>query len=219
VAPIERAAYLLSLGAVILAWLLARRRLAHRPVALLLMIGLAGDAFRRALRVAVLAPARAALAGAPYMGAPRLAFHAEQALFLAWLASLVAAAIQTFAAESAKPRRGLILAIWAATVLTLTLTYPATRGPVLARCYLAAELTAILISGAAIVNWVPRRRSPELHHLAIALVVAAECVSALAGPWRTNLFGSWPLAQVVYAALFGSLIVLQGGALWLMSSE
>jgi hypothetical protein len=223
-----RAALVLSAGAVTLAWMVSRRRTDYLPVALLLSLGLVDDVARYALAVFVLAPAHALVGAAPLEGWARFAGHADTSLFLAWPAALAAAALVTFdpafegdLERRDRRRRRVLLAVagsWALVVALLAVNYPVTRGPMLARCYLAAELVGLLVGIGAIATWVPARRWPEIWHVAIALVVAGELASALAGPWRVDLFGSWSLAQVSHALLLAVLIVLQGGLLWISSS-
>jgi hypothetical protein len=211
--------------AAVLGWGLAARSPAHRPIAWLLSVGFGSDVARRLLRVAVLAPARVALGTAPYGGAARVAFHAESALFLAWPAAIAATALVVLlrpaegdATEARQPRDVLGVAlVWALVMGALAASYPLVRGSLLARCYLGAELAALVVGVGALATWIGRRRTPEVRHVALALVLAAELVSVLVGPWRVGLFASWTLAQAVYVALFGVLILLQGGAWWMSS--
>ena len=212
----ERAGYLASTAAAVLAWVIARRQVEHRTVAVLLSIGLGCDVVQRTLRFAVLAPAHLRFGRAPLEGWALVVGQLSQALFLAWPAAMVASVRVSFDVSGASTRRSFLLigVAWVAASATLALTYPITRGPVLARCYLAVELVALLVTAVTIGRWVRERRTPELHHLSIALVATAE-LCTLVGPWRYDLFGSWPLAQSVYLTLFGVLVVLQGGSLWL----
>jgi hypothetical protein len=213
----ERALYLASLAAVALSWAIASRVRAHRPVAALLSVGFGVDVARRALKFAVLAPAHARFDPAPLEGWSRAGGHVETALFLAWPAALVATARVIFDEDGGKRRRLSAVSVamlWAFSVGALALAYPITRGAVLARCYLAVELASLLVVIVTIGAWVQERRSPEVHHVVVALVATAE-LCTLMGPWRINLFGSWPLAQSVYLALFVVLLMLQGGALWM----
>jgi hypothetical protein len=212
----ERAVYLASLGAVFLAWIVTRRHAEHRPVAILLSIGLGCDAARRALYYSVFAAAYARFGSAPFEGWPRALAHVDQALFLAWPAAIVAGALASFGGREQRTRPSIagVAVSWVIAVGALVLTYPITRGAVVARFYLGVELLALLAVIVTIGAWVRKRRSPQLHQVSVALVAGAE-LSALAGPWRINLFGSWPLAQAVYLVLFGVLLLLQGGSLWL----
>jgi hypothetical protein len=210
----ERAVYLASIAAVVLAWAIARRRSEHRPAAILLSVGLASDVIRRALYFGALAPAYLRFGQAPFEGWARVAGNLDQALFLLWPAALVALARVGFGRASARRSLAQVAAAWATAAAALVIAYPLTRGAVLARCYLAVEIAALLAVAVTIGAWVRERRSPELHHVAVALAATAE-LCTLGGPWRINLFGSWPLAQTVYFTLFVVLLVLQGGSLWL----
>jgi hypothetical protein len=217
-------AYAFTVGAAALAWMIARRRVEHRSFALLLSIGLAVDVARYGVRV-LLAPL---LGAAPLEGWARAAGHVDEALFLAWPASLAAASLVTFVAEPnddlEHQRRTVrvlasVAATWLLAVVALVVTYPITRGGILARYYLAAELGAIVVGIGSIATWIPARRAPEIWHVSIALVVVAEFVDAIVGPWRVGIFGSWSLGQLVHALLCALLIVLQGGLLWMLSSS
>lgn len=216
------AAYVMTLGALALAWAIASTRAKYRPVALLLTIALTVDLARRANGVFFLAPAHARFGAAPFDGWARVAGALDEALFLAWPAAIAASALVTFEpapfdAADAIARRARVLRavalVWLLAVVALVATYPITRGPVLARCYLVGELAAIVVGIGAIATWIPARLSPEVRHVVIALVVGAELISALAGPWRFDLFGRWSLAVVSHALFFGAIIALQGGML------
>src|SRR4051812_1163686 len=82
--------YALSLTATALAWGIARRHVEHRPIAMLLSLGLASDVGRRLLNIAVLSTP------GPYAGTARVAYHIEQALYLAWLAGVTATSLRLF---------------------------------------------------------------------------------------------------------------------------
>jgi hypothetical protein len=95
--------YVLSITATILAWSLAGRRGGHRSVAYLLTCGLVLDVARRALRTLVLAPGYATLSGAPSTAWLRVAFHAEEAMFIAGPAAMAAASLAVFLRKSPWP--------------------------------------------------------------------------------------------------------------------
>lgn len=224
--PVLRAGYLFTICAAALAWGIARRRPEHRPVALLLTIDVVINVARRALAAYVLVPAAAQLGGAPLDGWARVAGHLDDALFLGWPAAIAATALVTFTpalfdedASRARRRRVMIAVaiVWAVAVAALVTSYPITRGAVLARCYLAGELAAIVVGLGSVATWIPARQSPDVRHVAIALVVGDALVSVLAGPWRFNVFGSWVLAQLIHALFAAVLTVLQGGFLWSQS--
>lgn len=81
-------AFALSILACALAWALVRRRPEHRPVALLLTLGLFADIVRQALAVYAIGPARASSGGAPLTGWARAAGHLDAALFTAYPAAM-----------------------------------------------------------------------------------------------------------------------------------
>lgn len=202
-------AYILSGTVMVLAWVVAHREPAHRLIAVLFTAALGSDLARRALRVLVLTPARARGGGEPFTGIARVACDLDNALFLSWPASLVAVSLWIFARRRPWPA----LAAWGAAVIALGLLYPATRGVLLQRCYLGADLAAVAVGIGSIAIWIRRRAWPELRHRSVMLVLAAECAT-LIGPWRVGPFARWDLAQVMYAALYAVLVVLHGGAAW-----
>jgi len=207
--------YASSIAATGLAWAVAWRRPGHRPVALLLTAGLAFDVARRALYLHAVAPGHEAAGAGPLEGWYRVAGHVHAALFIAWPAALAGAALRIFTARPAWPAA----CAWGVVSTALAAAYPITRGAVLARVFLAAELSALLVAIGAIAAWMPRRRAPAPEHVALALVLVAEVAAIVVGPWKLNVFGTWPLAQVAYATIFGVLVVLQGGVLWARMSS
>jgi hypothetical protein len=207
--------YALSAVATGLAWAVAWQRAEHRPIALLLTGGLAFDLARRALSLLALAPGHALVGAGPLHGWYRVAGHTHAAIFLAWPAALAGASLRVFLRRQAWP----IAFVWGVTCVGMAASYPLTRGAVLARVYTAAELAAIMVGVGAVAMWVPRREAPEPAHIALALVFVAEIVALVAGPWRFNLFGAWPLAQLAYASIFSVLVVFQGGWLWFRTSS
>lgn len=100
----------------------------------------------------------------------------------------------------------------------LAVTYPAVRGDGLGRVYLAAEVAALATSIGAFVVWVRRHEARGLHHTVVMFIVFMD-IALLVAPWREGLFVRWDLAQVMYAALYAALAVLQGGAAWIRSSR
>src|SRR5258705_458631 len=88
--------YALSLCATALAWVVARRRAEHRPIALLMTAGLASDVARRLLYVHALVPGYARAAGGPLTGWARITAHVDNAFFLVWFAAFTAAAMAIF---------------------------------------------------------------------------------------------------------------------------
>jgi hypothetical protein len=76
VSPLLVAGYVFSITATVLAWAIVAQRPEHRPVALLLSLGLAADLAQRVLVSAVLN------VPGPYAGGARLAFHVQEAAFI-----------------------------------------------------------------------------------------------------------------------------------------
>jgi hypothetical protein len=203
----------LSGVATALAWRVARGRPDHRPVAALLTVGFASDLARQALRTAVFLPARERFAGAPYTGWTRVAADADNALVLAYPAAIVAVALWVFLRRRPWP----VAIGWAVAVAALAVAYPVTRGAVLSRCYLGAELLAIAVTLGAAAMWLWRREPPTLTH-AVALLLGASEAATLVS-FRKGLFTSWTLAQAGYVTLYVILIVLHGGAVCGSSSS
>lgn len=198
---------------VVLAWLVARGRPDHRPVAALLTVGFASDLVRQALRVAVFVPARASFAGAPFTGWVRVAADVDNALFLAYPAAIVAVMVVVFLKRPAWP----VAVVWALIVAALAIAYPASRGAVLSRCYLAAELAAVAVTVGAAVTWFWRREAPTLTSGIALLIGASEAATLL--PFYKGLFNSWTLARVSYVTLYAILIVLYGSVVCGSSSR
>lgn len=204
------ALYLLLAVATVLAWLLARARRDHLPIALLLSTGLLCNVVRAGLRAAV--PTLATSPADPLAGWARAAAHLDDLLFLAWPAGLAVVAVHVLARA---PRWSWApAAALAAIVAGLAGAYPVTRGDVLRRCYLAAELAALAVGVFGVVQWARRgeRATPAL--LCAAFLVLGHFV-VLVGPYRFGLFGSaWYTAQVGYLLILVNLVLVQGAALW-----
>lgn len=194
-----------------LAALLARRP--SRPLCAALWGLLAADVARAALAALVLAPARLRLGGAPYGGLPRVAFHAEQALHLAW--PFVALGLCGHLLTEVRRRAwGFAAILWGSVALGFAATYPAVRGEDLIRGYRGVQAVAC---GLAAVTSVLGRRPPGFRagpeHLA-ALLLVAGCAAELAGPYL-HAGGPWWLAQVTWPlALAGVCLALARGRPW-----
>ncbi len=192
-----------------LAVVLARRRVDHRPVAIFLIGMTLANAARWALRTFVILPAQALAPGAPLHGLSRAAGHFDQALFFAWPAGIVALTIAVFSRRRPWP----VAIPWALMVAALVLTYPEIRGTATRPFYLAAELAALLVAIGLIVQWAWRREAMTCPRLSTLFIVGIDC-GTLLGPYRTNPFATWDLAQAMYAVLYVVLIVIQGGVAW-----
>lgn len=200
-------------GAVVastLAWDASRDRPAHRPVAALLTFGLAADAARRALRSFVLAPAYAALNGAPATGMVRAVAHLDQALFLGYPAALAAVTLWIFVKRRPWP----VLVGYMLTEIGLVATYPALRRQV-PTIYLGFQLACLTVAVGSLIHWmIFRKNPPTVPHWTVALMVVVEIAIVAAGPWRLGLFLKWDLAQMAYCMLYMMLIVIQWGWSW-----
>jgi hypothetical protein len=207
--------YILSALATALAWVVARRNVEHRSCAALLTFGLASDVVRRLLQVHAIGPGYARAAGAPLTGVSRVAFHVSEALFFAWLAGLVAVALRLFMF----PRRPLwpVAAAWGTIVVALILTYPTTRGAVLQRVYLGGQAVTMAVTWGFVLAWIrwPERGVPTFAQTCLAIVLMTELMQLFVGPWTENVFTAWPAAQLLYAVMFGFLMLLQGGISWI----
>ena len=191
---------LAALLAVVLAW----RRPSYRPTAGFLLGAFLASMVRLALRPVLLA------ASLPLAGLPRLVFHLEQALFLAWPLGIAALARWTFAGKRPWP----VLAAWALAVAVLVLGYPTIRGDLYRKVLLGIELAALAVAVASFVAFFWARQKPRLEHVAALFVFGTEGVT-LVGPWLAGLFAEgWRGALLSYSVLYAVLIFLQGGSLW-----
>jgi hypothetical protein len=211
----------LHAAAAVVAVGVAWRRREHGPVALFLGFTALASASTCMLQDYVLKPARLALGpGVPYTGGVRIAFHVSQALFLSWSACLAAVALAVLGRRRAWPA----FVVWAITLAGLVATYPETRGEVLQRWYLAAELGALAVGMRYAVGWLRRvasRDKPALNPaeslagVCTLILVAVDVCGVAVGAWRGNVYTDWHLSQVSYAVEYAVLIVLQiGGGIW-----
>jgi hypothetical protein len=193
---------------VALAWLVARKRPEHRYAAGALTVGLAADVVRKAILVWVLLPAEVIAGEAPLSGSARLACDIDNALFLAYPAALAALSLWTFL----RRRPWSVALAYALLVAGLAVAYPATRGDVLARVYVGADLAAVVVTIGAFVMWFWRRDPPTLTHGVAALLGLAELATLI--PYRFSIFESWTIARAAYMTLYAILIILYGGIVW-----
>ncbi|WP_437310277.1 hypothetical protein [Sorangium sp. So ce388] len=201
--------YGLAVLSAVLAWLVARHRPEHRPIAWLLGYGLASDVVRRVIRLNVLQPARAELGGAPFTGWVRVAGHVESALFVGWIAGVAALAVWIFG----RRRPWGVLAAYVVAVAVLVAGYPTFRGELLGKAYLALQLSALCVSIGFLLRWFASRERATVHHVATGLIIITE-LSMLAGPYRFGVFTTWELAQSMLIALYVTIIPVQGVAIW-----
>jgi hypothetical protein len=197
---------------VALAWQYAGTWPRHRPVAVFLSVALAADLVHWALGAFVLQPARAMLGTAPYGGIARAAFHVQQGTVLAWPFGLAALAAWVFLEEPLR-RHGAVLAgaLWTLSSLGLALAYPAIRGDVLGRAYLAVELAALAAVIATGVGWWQRVERPSLVEGTVIILGAVELGAIL--QWSPFVRG-WEPQVIAYFVAYGALIFVHMGELW-----
>jgi hypothetical protein len=200
-------AQLLQAITAILAVVLAGRVREHRPIAVFLCSIAGADLISWGLAAWVPPPSPD---GPPLMGLARVAADIDVALFLIWPAGLAGTALWVFL----RRRAWVVIPVWAATVAALVVTYPTTRGAVLQKWYLAAELAALAVTLGAIIQWAWKREVPRFHHVALMLVAGVDVAALIAGPWRGVIYDTWPLSQFMSVVLYTVLITMHGGALW-----
>lgn len=206
-----------ALSAALVAW----KRPEHRPVALFLgLCAVANDLARLALQRWAIVPARDAMRAAgldpvstPFTGWARVACDVEGALFLLWPAGLAALSVWLFA----KRRPWAVLAAYLLAVAVLVIGHPIFRYGGLRKAYLFAELAALMVSVGAFLRWF-RTEAPRLPHVVASCILTIDLGLLLLGPWKHGLFDAWSLAQVMYSALYGVIVILQLGALWITPS-
>lgn len=198
-----------------LAALVASRREDHRPFALFLTAIVLVSAVRWVLMTWWLVPYRASYPEAPLAGPALVAAHIDTALWLVWPAGLAAVSIAVYLRR--KP--WLVGVVWLLVSLAIAYAYPATRGDVLRRCYLAAELAALCVAAGSIGMWTRLHQSVTLPRACVLLLVIFDFATVVMGPWVGDPFHDWHKAQILYSMLYGSLILMQGGALWTRPSS
>jgi len=206
------ALYALSALATALAWMLARRRAEHRPVAVLLTVGLGADVAQRTLRTFYLGAVTQRLgADIPWTGLARLAATFFHALFLAWPAALLGAALVVFLRRGAWPAG----AAYAAGIAWIVVVHPIAGNGSLAQALTAAQLAAVLASLGCGLTWYlrPTTEPTSTAQAALALIIGVE-LTTLAFAWRTGIFANWHLSQAIYVVMYAVLTILQGGFVW-----
>jgi len=204
--------YALSAVATSLAWVLAQRKPEHRPIAALLAVGLGTDLARRVLRATYLGAEINRLGhDTPWTGWPRVAATASHALFLAWPAALVGAALVVFLARRAWPS----MAAWAVAVSAIVITHPIAGNGSLGRMLTGMHLASLAAAVGCGLTWYlgPSRKQTTTAQAALSLIVGVE-LTTLAFAWRAGIFAHWNLTQAVYVVLYAVLAIMQGGLVW-----
>ncbi|RTL30568.1 MAG: hypothetical protein EKK55_01820 [Rhodocyclaceae bacterium] len=176
-------------------------------VARLLEVLLGADLVRWALSLAVLEPARA-LGRTPFEGATRWAFHATQALFLAWSFGVVVLAWRLLARG---PFARVFAGVWAAIAALLAAGYPELRGAALGDLYRWIQLAAIGLALLAVAAPRPRTFRAGRAHLCTCFLIAG-LGAELAGPYLAkNVFTAWWVAQATWMPV---LVAVALAATW-----
>ena len=196
--------------AVMLAWILASKRPEHRPVALLLSLGLTVEVVQLALEVGVLAPLRASLGvEVPWTGWASVVGLVAKAVWMIWPAALTATVLVAF---GKKPWAAFIG--WACALAFFATAHPIAGDGSEARALAMVEVGFVAVSAAVLIAWYRQPMRPmNSAQFALTMIVATELVSLL-GAWRVGPFEQWPVSQVLYLVLFGVLILTQGRWLW-----
>lgn len=203
--------YLIAILSAVLAILLARRRAEHRPVALFLGAMVAIDLARLARRAIF----PLGDLPHPHAGLARLAFHVDEAGFIAWPFGLAALAIVVF---GGRPRPWFVLAAYVATLAGLVALYPSAyvRAEGLQRVYLAAFLASFALYVATLARWGGLRAKPSSEHAVLLILGALDLARLLA--FRGSIFEHWAAyALPVNVVSFGLISAVQGGFLWTSS--
>lgn len=198
--------YWIAVVAALLAFVLARRRAEHRPIALFLGAMVAIDVARLYLRGAF----GLDLPG-PYTGVRRVAFHLDEAGFLAWPAGLIALVVTLFTGR----RPWFVLAAWAGVCVTLIALYPSdlVRGASLQRIYMTAYLGALLAVIVGGLSWGARRLRPQSEHAVVFVIGAIEIARLI--PFHGSVYERWQIyAPMTNAVLYGLLAAMQGVFIW-----
>ena len=212
--PLQLAAFTAEMASAALAVLLARRRPEHRSAALALVMLLVAGAGRILLYGAFPPPG-----DGPIMGAARGLVYLDGALQLAPSAAVVGLASNVF---TETPRRAVaaVVAAWALASIALAVAYPSplVRGAGLTRVYLAADLTGLFVSLAALARWARLQRTPTTAHAVAIVLVLLDLAILLVpyGPWRNGLFGPYESVQVMVLVVFAAIAAVEG-VLWRFS--
>ena len=204
------ALYLLATTAAVLAWALSRRNPQHRIVAWCFTAYVVANAARGLLLAYVLPPPD----GPPLEGPLLIALYADRALYLVWRACLAAMAVLVLLRRRIWP----VGVVYAASVVALALAYPVTRGEVLRKVYLAADLAALFVGIASLAVWVRRREPSDLTARIVGVILISHLAAAIVGPYRLGLFGAeWALQQAAYLVIWSIVVLVQWNALWASS--
>jgi len=207
------ALYILSVLAVASAWGLARRDRTHRPVAVLLTLGLASDVAVRALQAFYLESARVRLGvSVPWTGTDRIVGHVSDAVVLLWPAALAGASIAVFLGW----RPWLAVAGYVLAVVAFIVLHPIGGNGSLPLALKAFNVASVAVAVGCAATWYMKTEKsgerPNTARAALLVLLPIELAS-LAGAWRLG-FAKWHLSQIAYLVMFSILVLIQGGSLW-----
>lgn len=199
---VEYASYAASGVATVLAVVVWRARPSHRPVALLLVAGLAFDIAQRVARIAYVGAPR------PFTGAHRVAFHVGQAAFVTYSFAVVSVCLVALAGRRAWPV-GLAMAAYLVVLVT---GYPVLRGEALHKVY--AVVQAGLVAATVVETVVPFVRRVRAGHEvspteAVVLAAAAAEFTLPFGAMLLDPFHRWGYARASYGAFYAVAIFVQ----------
>jgi len=192
-----------------LAWILSAKRSEHRPVAVLLSMGLVSELVDRAMDVTVLAPLRAQLGVSQWSGWAYAAAVADNAIMLVWPAALLGAAIRVFADRKPWPAA----CAWAGTTALFAVAHPFAGNGSQIQALLAARVFALVTVMGLLISWYRRRKPTNSAHTTMTMIVLTEVLS-LFGAWRMGPESTWLIAQALYLTMLGIVILVQGRFLW-----
>lgn len=198
-------AFIVKILAATMAVWVARGRREYVPIAVVLIISAVADILRLVISGAM-PPTSETASSSPGV---IVLYAVDSALWLTWPAGLAASALVVFLDR--KPWA--VLIAWAALAIGLAVSYPWARGENLRLVYLGAELTAQAVALGGALLWSTRRSPPGAEHAVLALLVAVELGTLIAGPWRA-IYTTWYISQLMYLGAFAAIIAVQGGALW-----
>lgn len=213
----EQCAALLLAACACLAIELARESRSYAPLRTGLLVLALIDAALAALRWTF-------LAGGPYFGLYRVAFHLQEALVLATFATIpLVAASPSVDGRRWRLLRGTVVLGAVVALAWLVLGYPTVRslpvvdrGAWLCACYLAVDVAALL--AACLALWWGRRSSPtpdaRTVRQVVACLVVGDAVLLAVGAWRRGLFGApYAAHQAGLCALYLVVAAVQARAL------
>jgi hypothetical protein len=176
-----------------------------------MIVALVTEGTLRALDALVISPLRAERGVATaWTGWARAAEHLADAVWLAGVAALPAAALVVFAGRRPWP----VIAAWAAFVATLVVVHPRGATGELAMWLGAAQGLAVVASLGMFFTWRRTRTAAATPaHFVLTAAIANELVAVLTG-WWARPPESWNVTQVLTFVVLGATILIQGRFLW-----